>query len=282
MNEMHEERSPADAAVVNPFQSPGMETEPSTETKPLEEISPTQTAIWGGVLMGIILQLFAWREALLYGNDTIATLGAWSVPALATGVLFGLGVALITPALMRGSFSLLLPGHWFLIAFIPKVLITIGASFHLAGPGSDYTDEHILNLREDLFWYMLPELAASLVSASILVFFYFAVLIYTREPQRWKVVAGTNAFYWMLTVVQLAYGYFVMYDEDAAPTFYWITNTLMTGTLLFWVLAILASMKIDSRQEVPRDGYHWIGIGQLIALPFIHFFMNSLPYVYFR
>lgn len=283
MNESNQEGLPEEAAALNPYASPGLEVNETPPEYVVEEIVPTANMIWGGILLGVMLQLAARRQEVFFGNDTPATLAAWSIPALATGTMFGLGFALLLTAIMRRSFAALLPGHWFLIAFLPKSLITLAASIHLGGT-SDVSlgDEIYFSVPENIFWYTLPELVASLVSAIVLVFFYFTILLYSREPQRWKVVAGTNAFYWTITIAQLVYFLFISQDRNDASTFYWMTDSLLTGTMLFWILAMLASLQIDRRQEVPRSDFHWIGIAQLVALPILSAFTNTLPYVVFR
>ena len=274
MMESNEEGPPPDAAVVNPFDSPGIEPHAEAASDEVGELSPTPAMLWGGLLLGLLIQTVATLSQIRLFLDDIPMLLAWCLPPLITGLVIGLGIALLCDVWRHRKFSALMPGHWCVIAYLPLAL----AEFLLAmyGFGIDLLPGAASEVL--MTNYIVAMAIGMAITAGLVVAFYCAVLKTTREQTTWKTFAYSSIVSW------LCFCLFVMARQYGLGEVNELANTvlgMLTGaSYLAATITFLIGVIVDYTRRRPRDAYHWMGLILMVAMPCSHLPLRLLPQAY--
>lgn len=231
------ETSTADAS--NPFASPGA---PEVVKHDFPNVPNWRVVAIGMLLVGLG-QLVPGVSLV---SRSVAEGTGWVVPYLLIWATHGLGLALLIHAVWQRRFGTLAPGHWKLIAFLAMMI-------------------HV-----DAGWF-LPWC----VAACVMIVF---ILISLAESIVWRVYGGTCAATWLMELAsvfqfrQLE----ALRDRVASPTrlayMMEFSVDVYCGVIFFYFLTLAAlceAIRRDQQQHVPRDAYHWLGLGLVMLLPLI-------------
>ncbi|RCS41042.1 hypothetical protein DTL42_20850 [Bremerella cremea] len=229
--------------ATNPFASPEV-VEVDRQTFPNV---PSGRVMWSCLVIGSVLNLLT--SISYYTNPDIYLICKvmWSVPNFLYGIVYGLGLALLTHAVVHRRLSTLAPGHWRLIVFL-----------------SILGDE------------VVP--FVSLVLSTVL---YLVFPVVTKETRVWRCHA------WVMAVAcscdMFGKGLAMVLEGIQAngirsllgkyELLYRVMITINWGLIVLNVVAvilILLSIRSDRKANIPRDSCHYAGLILIVLVPWLH------------
>lgn len=235
--------------VENPFQTPSIEASEVDGPPSPAAPSTTMLAICVSIAYGVkLLTYLSWLDDV-DPHDFQDLM--WVVYDLASGPVIGLGLAVLTTAIWRGSFKRLMPGHWQLIAGSSLLIVDFGyATMTLLVPAEG---------ESSISWLYWLEESGPYLYCSVL----FMLFLQIREKQTWIVYAWIALIYYVVSLIDSSIDVLVISGaRDAYLPFPWIAAFRLAGGLLWLVSAVcfLIAVTIDLAQGVRRDAFHYVGL----------------------
>ncbi|PQO27711.1 hypothetical protein C5Y97_26815 [Blastopirellula marina] len=228
---------------TNPFASPELA---EVDQQAFPNV-PSGRVLWSCLVIGCVLNLLT--SISYYSNSDVYFICKvlWSVPNFLYGVMYGLGLAMLTHAVIQRRFSTLSPGHWRLIVFLSL-------------------------LGDELAWFV------SLVLSTVL---YLVFPVVTKESRAWRRHAWVMAAAYSLDLVRRG---LVRVLEEVHTTgvrsllgeyelLYGVMITINWGLLvlnLVAVILVLLGIRFDRQANIPRDSYHYAGLMLIVLVPWLH------------
>jgi hypothetical protein len=238
-------------------------TAPVPTPGPLPDVMPSLFQVWVAICLGLAAKLVA-ISGIFRSIDQAA-----EIPLLmrilvigegaATGVLAGIGLALLFKAIQLRRLDWLQPGHWIAVETLIIVLAEL-ASFPWAGsPG------FVIGISA----FFMSQIVDTLVRGAGATAWYLAVVRTTKESTAWKVVAWTSVVHYGSTFFMLLLSRWAAHGSETG-------NYLMYGMYLISAVAVLVrwiaglvAIILDWRQATPRNSLHWICLAIAVLTPIV-------------
>ena len=256
---MHKPTSEMPSSPFNPYAAPQTQSI-DAKHEPTTPFQPRPWIILCVGLVGLVAQYIGFL-ALRPGIDLTPAMMALIILEISKGLLAGMGVGIFVDALLQRKFSLLAPGHWFLLLMLASRAAQFGVD--LWGSGADIK----IGLTSFGMWYLVQ----TVIYQGLVLLLLTPIVLTTAEPLRWKALAWSTLVFSLVTLFQFPAALLDQMDVMGIIS----TILLMTSTIggfglgvAIFVLAI-SELAIDRPRAMSRDRYHWLGIFGPAGLQFL-------------
>lgn len=188
---------------------------------------------------------------------------------VATGVLAGIGLALVFKAIQLRRLNWLQPGHWIAVEALIIVLAQLASYPWADSPG------FVIGMSA----FHMTQIVDILVRGAGASAWYVAIVRTTKEGNAWKVVAWTSVVLYGSTFTMLLVSSWAAYGSTPG-------NYLMFGMYLIsslavlvrWIAGLVAIVR-DWQQGTPRNSLHWICLAIAVLAPIassVSFYLSRL------
>ncbi len=276
----------------HPFQSPR-----DVSADPVEAESPSETPllitgarlkwIWECLAFGLLICVgpqYSELLTLFQGSPIPLTT---IVPTVLSGVMIGIGLALLLNHATKDKFAQLQPGHWLLIVStltIVRLLLEVFVFDGSAYAGRRITEAEVFHAE---FLAFTPQA----IVYTLITIFYIAILFTTRETKVWKgyvwiapFIYGATAMGKLLLVTPWinSFGPPQSFNSPLGMTYMALAMVSTGGPYLLFLVAVIGSLR-DVIRDIPRDFYHCVGLVTVVIQPAIYSMFDSMAYRhYFR
>ncbi|MBI1247208.1 hypothetical protein GC197_05110 [bacterium] len=237
----------------NPYSSPQSEVE-EVAPEPIDLPPLNPYLLWGSLICSVVITAGYGYSIGFWQNATdILYYGVGPGILITLGVTGGLGFPILVRALRTGTFSRLMPGHWFLIGSCGFTVM--------------FATEVCLKPFVDS-----AEMISVKVQGVVLSIFFLAVTAYSNESILWRVFLWFLNLFSVVSVFIVSFHVYMMATGKRPLTL----DALLWGVIdfpaMFYVpwafLACLAGIPSDWFHKTQRDWLHWVGILCGALLPF--------------
>ncbi len=236
----------------NPFVSPGSAADVDIAPEELPPLNPY--VLWGGAFAGLTIELLRHIQNGNLMDDSIPFL-TLAVMGLIAGIASGFGLALLIRAWRYRAFSLLMPGHWFLIANGTFVLEALTFLLLYDVLGVDRSLSHLVS-----------HSLQGLCFAGL----FIAVTSFSQESRWWRLYS----WFWNLVFALEVFGLVMdlIYDpQSTGPRDYTFVVLPQRFFVLLTLPFLLIGMTSDLMRKRTRDFSHWMGVWLGVVIPLVLF-----------
>lgn len=278
---------PNSPEAEHPFQSPKdasashAEAESPTE-KPLLITGVRLKWIWECLAFGLLICVGPHYNELLTLLQGSTIPPTPILPAVFSGVMIGIGLALLLNHATKEKFAQLQPGHWLFIVTTLTVVRLLLEIFVF--DGSAYTGRRLTEA--EAFHAEFLAFTPQAIVYTLITIFYIAILFTTRETKVWKGFAWIATFIYIAgAVVKLllvtpwvnSIGPPQSFNTPIGMTFVAFALVSTVGPYVLGLIAVVGVLR-DLIKDVPRDFYHYLGLVSVVIQPAIYSMFNSMAH----